>query len=165
MSRSNRISKKTEPARRLLREATSVERRLWERLRDGRLGGAEFRRQHPASHYVMDFYCPAVALAIEIDGGQRAETGKYDRQRDRWLTKHGVTILRFRSTDVIESIDGVVEYIAEKIGELGAAARPRPRRSTGLTPAPTLPPSGGGGAPPALRRRRTASGAPPGEAT
>jgi len=82
MSRFNRTPGKTQLARKLRRDGTDVERRLWHRLRNGQIGGAHFRRQHPAGRYILDFYCPALALAIELDGGQHAETETRDRERE-----------------------------------------------------------------------------------
>jgi very-short-patch-repair endonuclease len=158
MSRFSRTPGKTDFARKLRRDGTAVERRLWQRLRNGQLDNAQFRRQHPAGRYVLDFYCPALALAVELDGGQHAEAGTRDRERDKWLKQKGVTVLRFWNSDVVENVDGVLEVIAAKIGELSSAAAPsHPRWSAGRTPTPTLPLSGGGGALPALRRSGSAS--------
>jgi very-short-patch-repair endonuclease len=83
MSRFNRAPEKTAFARRLRRDGTDVERPLWQRLRNGQLGDAQFRRQHPAGRYVLDFYCPTLALAVELDGGQHAEAGARERERDQ----------------------------------------------------------------------------------
>jgi very-short-patch-repair endonuclease len=135
----NRTPGKTKIARRLRRDGTDVERRLWQHLRNGQLGDAQFRRQHPAGRYVLDFYCPALALAVELDGGQHAEAGTRDRERDRWLKQKGVTVLRFWNSDVTENLDGVLEVIAAKIGELSsAAALSRPRWRAGRGADPTL---------------------------
>jgi very-short-patch-repair endonuclease len=148
MPRSNRTPTKTKSARRLRRDGTDVERRLWQRSQNGQLGDAQFRRQHPAGRYVLDFFCPALALAVELDGGQHAHAGTRDRERDGWLKQKGVTVLRFWNSDVTENLDGVLEAIAAKISELrSAATRSRER----WTPTPTFPLSGGGSAPPELR--------------
>ncbi|MBX9843328.1 MAG: DUF559 domain-containing protein [Xanthobacteraceae bacterium] len=131
-NRFNRTPGKTEFARRLRRDGTDVERRLWQRLRNGQLDDARFRRQHPAGRYVLDFYCPALALAVELDGGQHAEAGTRDGERDKWLRQRGVTVLRFWNSDVTENLDGVLEVIAAKISELSvAAARSRSRWRAG----------------------------------
>jgi len=58
----------TNRARHLRREPTDVERKLWYRLRREQLSGLSFRRQHPIGPYVLDFYCPSIGLAIELDG-------------------------------------------------------------------------------------------------
>jgi very-short-patch-repair endonuclease len=68
---------------------------LWYRLRNAQIDGASFRRQHPAGNYILDFYCPALQLAIELDGGQHAAAASRDSARDEWLSQRGVTVLRF----------------------------------------------------------------------
>src|SRR5262245_54504204 len=124
----NRTTKKTTLARRLRRDVTGVERRLWQRLRNGQIGDAAFRRQHPAGRYVLDFYCAALGLAVELDGGQHAMTEARDRERDTWLKQRGVTVLRFWNSDVIENLDGVLEVIAAKVSELNQVSdRSHPR--------------------------------------
>jgi very-short-patch-repair endonuclease len=117
-SRFNRTKLKTEHARRLRVDATDVERRLWQRLRSAQIDGASFRRQHPVGRYILDFYCAALQLAIELDGGQHAQSVSQDRQRDEWLAQRGVTVLRFWNSDVTENLNGVLEVIALKVAEL-----------------------------------------------
>jgi very-short-patch-repair endonuclease len=128
MSRFNRTLGKTEFARRLRRDETDVERRMWHRLRNGQICNAHFRRQHPAGRYILDFYCPTLALAIELDGGQHTQNTVRDRERDEWLKQQGVTVLRFWNTDVVENLNGVLEVIAAKVSEMRLVpARSRPR--------------------------------------
>ena len=102
VSRFNRTHAKTGLAQRLRRDSTNVEMRLWQRLRRGQVEGYSFRRQHPVGPYVLDFYCPQLRLAIELDGGQHNEAvnAAKDRRRDQWLSDQGVTILRFWNVDV-----------------------------------------------------------------
>ena len=117
-SRFDRTAIKTERARRLRIDATNVERRLWQKLRSAQIDGASFRRQHPAGRYILDFYCAALQLAIELDGGQHAQATQQDRLRDEWLAQRGVTVLRFWNSDVTENLNGVLEVIALKVAEL-----------------------------------------------
>lgn len=114
VSRFNRSSVKTRIARRLRRDATDSERRLWNHLRSGQIGGHRLRRQHPAGPYVLDFYCRALRLAVELDGGQHAEPGQAaaDRVRDVWLVRHRVTVLRFWNSAVLQHPEGVLDEIA-----------------------------------------------------
>jgi very-short-patch-repair endonuclease len=77
-------------ARELRRSMSLPERLLWQALRE-RPGSLKFRRQHPLGRYVLDFYCPAARLVVEVDGqshgmGRRPEQ---DAVRDRWLTEQG----------------------------------------------------------------------------
>jgi very-short-patch-repair endonuclease len=145
--RFNRTAFKTAAARRLRRDSTDVEMRLWQNLRTRQLG-ADFRRQHPAGPFVLDFYCPSLRLAIELDGGQHAEAEHEakDQRRDRWLVERGVVVMRFWNSDITTNLDGVLEVIAAKVGELQAAGRTPTRRWRA-----DLPLSGGGG--PSSRRR------------
>src|SRR2546427_1937112 len=102
VSRFDRTPVKTQTARRLRQDSTVVERRLWYRLRNGQIDGHRFRRQHSAGPYVLDFYCPKLRLAIELDGGQHNFATEIGRDRR----------LRFWNSDVIENMTGVLEKIA-----------------------------------------------------
>ena len=127
-SRFNRTASKTVRARGLRQDATDVERRLWQKLRGAQIDGASFRRQHPAGRYILDFYCPALQLAVELDGGQHASAASRDQQRDQWLRERGVTMLRFWNSDVTENLSGVLEVIAAKISELKTQGSTAARR-------------------------------------
>jgi very-short-patch-repair endonuclease len=127
-ARFNRTPIKTVRARALRRDVTNVERRLWQKLRGAQIDGASFRRQHPAGNYILDFYCPALQLAIELDGGQHAQATSRDRQRDEWLRLHGVTVLRFWNSDITENLSGVLEVIALKVSELKSQVSTPTRR-------------------------------------
>jgi len=121
---------KTQKARGLRRDSTVVERRLWYRLRRVQIDGHRFRRQHPAGPYMLDFYCPELRLAIELDGGQHnfaAEIGR-DQRRDAWLAARGVVVLRFWNSDIIENMTGVLEKIAIVAGEIAAQDATRTTR-------------------------------------
>ncbi|PZQ27351.1 MAG: endonuclease domain-containing protein [Stenotrophomonas acidaminiphila] len=96
-------------AKRLRREMTDAERRLWKHLRAGRLEGFKFRRQHPVPPYVLDFCCVEVGLAIELDGSQHSEAR--DASRSRYLESQGWRIVRFWDNDVLNKTDAVVEAI------------------------------------------------------
>jgi very-short-patch-repair endonuclease len=93
-TRFNRTSLKTTFARRLRRNSTDVEMQLWQKLRNKQLG-VDFRRQHPAGKFILDFYCPALRLAIELDGGQHAESMavRRDELRRQWFAEREVTLL------------------------------------------------------------------------
>jgi very-short-patch-repair endonuclease len=110
-------------------------------LRISQIGDQSFRRQHPAGHYVLDFYCPSLRLAIELDGGQHAagRNASRDTRRDRWLQDPGVTVLRFWNNDVTLNLSGVLETIAAKIAALRAAGTTPTTRCRGAPP-----PFGGG---------------------
>jgi very-short-patch-repair endonuclease len=85
---------------------------LWLYLRQ-RPDGLKFRRQHPFGPYVVDFYCPAARLVVEVDGdshGMGANPSR-DRQRDAWLRERGLRVLRFGAGDVMKDTESVVTAI------------------------------------------------------
>ncbi|SME94207.1 Very-short-patch-repair endonuclease [Tistlia consotensis] len=102
-------------ARRLRRDATMVERRLWYRLRRGQLGAAKVRRQHPLGPFVVDFACLQAGLVVELDGGQHAGDVEADERRARYLQSEGFRVVRFWNHEVIENMEGVLTAIAEAL--------------------------------------------------
>jgi very-short-patch-repair endonuclease len=104
-------------ARRLRKNLTDAERKLWSQLRYQQLGGYRFRRQHPMRGYVVDFVCLSEKLVIEVDGGQHAEQTDADEERTRTLEKDGFRVLRFWNNEVLQNTDGVVEVIREALGK------------------------------------------------
>jgi very-short-patch-repair endonuclease len=115
---------------------TDAESRLWRALRRDQLNGLHFRRQHPVGAFTLDFYCPSLRLAVEVDGGQHAEQQKQaDDRRTRWLAEKGVVVVRYWNNDVLSNLEGVLSDLLTHAERLAQAA----------TPSPTLPPSGGGG--------------------
>jgi very-short-patch-repair endonuclease len=116
-------------ARRLRRELSLPEKLLWVRLR-----GAEvrFRRQHPMGPYVLDFYCPAAKLAIEVDGAAHdfGNRPKRDDLRAEWLKGHGIDVLRILAKDVLADpdaiADGLIRMCAKPLHHSPAASGPPP---------------------------------------
>jgi very-short-patch-repair endonuclease len=102
----------TPVARRLRRDSTDAEKRLWGRLRAGQLNGLVFRRQEPIGSYVVDFVCTCAKLVVEVDGGQHADNAN-DVERDAFLRDQGFRVLRVWNNDVMSNLDGVLQRIAE----------------------------------------------------
>jgi very-short-patch-repair endonuclease len=100
--------------RRLRRQATDAETKLWFALRDRRLGGFKFIRQEAIGPYIVDFVCREKKLVIEVDGGQHAENVR-DRVRDLALASSGYQILRFWNSDVLSNRDGVLSVILAEL--------------------------------------------------
>jgi very-short-patch-repair endonuclease len=98
-----------EMARGLRGRTTDVENELWYHLRAGRMNGVKFRRQHPIPPYVVDFYCDAFKLVIELDGSQHSEEA--DRLRTSFLESRGLTVLRFANHEVLQNKTAVLEAI------------------------------------------------------
>jgi len=103
-------------ARRLRREMTDAERRLWARLRKRQLVDCSFRRQFPLGRYIVDFVCLDKRTVIEVDGGQHVEQADYDSRRTAWLEQQGYRVLRFDNNVVLTETDAVVASIAEALG-------------------------------------------------
>lgn len=123
MPRFTRMKHHTERARKLRRNPTQAERLLWHRIRFEQLGIA-FRRQHPIAGFVVDFYAPAISLAVELDGGQHAVDTTREGFRTNFLLARGVAILRFWNTEVAENLDGVCEAIVAVASGLRAQTPP-----------------------------------------
>jgi primosomal protein N' (replication factor Y) len=102
-------------ARQLRRDMTDAERRLWSRLRDHRLEGWSFRRQHPIPPYVVDFACADARLIIEVDGGQHAGS-RGDARRDQVLNGLGWRVLRFWNNDVLVNTEAVLATVLAALG-------------------------------------------------
>jgi very-short-patch-repair endonuclease len=107
---------RTNKARRLRRNSTRAELRLWNNLRARALAGHKFVRQEPIGPYVVDFVCRERRLIIEVDGGQHSES-QGDKRRDRFLRERDYRVLRFWNNDVICNMTGVLEAIAAALDE------------------------------------------------
>ena len=112
-----------DPARKLERRhlrknSTAAERRLWSILRSRQMSGLKFLRQYGVGPYILDFYCPELRLAIEVDGGQHADIcgQQHDAHRDRYLKDLEIRVIRFWNSDVLQNIEGIGQKIKEDIG-------------------------------------------------
>jgi very-short-patch-repair endonuclease len=123
MQRSKRnivIGQRVDPikARRsqVLREQmTEEEATLWQYLRANRLGGAHFRRQQVIDGFIVDFYCHAAGLVIEVDGNGHDEQVVYDAERDRILQARGLQVLRISNAEVRDHLNGVLQMISSHL--------------------------------------------------
>ncbi len=109
-------------AKRMRREPTEAEAKLWSMLRGARLGGLKFKRQEQLGDYIVDFVCFGSRLVVEADGSQHAESAG-DVVRDAWLQGQGFRVLRFWNNDVLGNPEGVALAI------LDAAKPPLPNPS------------------------------------
>ena len=91
---------KVRRAKELRKTMTPEERILWDQLRDNRLNGLHFRRQQVIDGFIVDFYCHALGLVIEVDGGIHRGQTEYDAARDQILLERGLQILRVQNTEV-----------------------------------------------------------------
>ena len=106
-------------ARELRQNQTSAEAFLWDLLRDRKLLGFKFRRQHQFGDYVADFYCRAAQLVIECDGFPHHgnERWHHDQNRDAYLISHGLRVVRFKNEEVLIETDRVLSDIAARLTE------------------------------------------------
>ena len=103
-------------ARELRQEMTGAETCLWKELRNSKLGGNKFRRQHPINIYIADFYCHKKRIVVEVDGGihKRRENREYDENRTTDLERFGIQVLRFTNEEVLVQTEKVLYKIKEE---------------------------------------------------
>jgi very-short-patch-repair endonuclease len=99
-------------ARALRRDATPVERRLWQGLRRHQLRSLKFRRQVPLGPYIADFYCASAKLVIEVDGISHIDS-RGDAVRDAWMARRGIRVVRVANRDVLTNLEGTLIAIGE----------------------------------------------------
>ena len=100
-------------ARSLRVKMTDAEQLLWQRVRRKQIGGVQFYRQKPLLSYVVDFYCPAAKLVVELDGSQHFEQEHQskDRLRDEALVRLGLQVLRFDNRQILLETEAVLAVI------------------------------------------------------
>ena len=123
-------STKVQLARELRRRATAAEAALWQYLRRKALGGWRFRRQHVVAGFIADFYCPALELAIEVDGAAHDGRSDEDEVRQEALERLGVAVLRFTNDEVLGDPDAVCSRILSLSRKL-ACRIPPPKPGAG----------------------------------
>ena len=113
---SPKLWRKLKPlARQMRHEPTSAENRLWHYLRNRKIAGAKFRRQHAIDRFIVDFICLDKHLVVEVDGTVHHYTPEEDGIRQEFLESRGLRMLRFTNTEVFRELDGVLEIIQEAI--------------------------------------------------
>jgi very-short-patch-repair endonuclease len=100
-----------EAARKLRKNLTPAESRLWEFLRNKQLEGLRFRCQHPVGRFILDFYCPSCKLVVEIDGEVHQFQEDYDEARTEKLNQYGYKVLRFTNEQVMNHLSEVLAEI------------------------------------------------------
>ena len=105
-------------AKKLRRNQTPAEERLWKILRSHKLDGLKFRRQHPLSWFIADFYCHELKLIIELDGGihELEEVKAYDIKREKKLRSLGLTVIRFKNEQVYTEPEVILNAVLELRG-------------------------------------------------
>ena len=94
---------------------TPSENRLWQRLRNRKLNGLKFRRQHVIGRFIVDFYCAKARLVVELDGPVHEYTAEQDAIRQDFLEEQGLGVLQFTNAQIGESLDEAVRKITEML--------------------------------------------------
>jgi very-short-patch-repair endonuclease len=110
-------------ARDLRKNQTGAEAILWEKIRNRKLAGKKFLRQHPIvfrwnrrkRFLFADFYCAEAHLVIELDGGIHHKQKDYDDARDQAMKVLGLTVMRFSNNEIENDIRGVLEGVKSKL--------------------------------------------------
>jgi len=98
-------------ARNLRKNTTEAEAILWNEIRNKKIKGYKFRRQHPLSNYIADFYCHEARLVIEVDGEIHEYSKEYDECRSSMLNEYGITIIRFSNNEIFNDLNSVISRI------------------------------------------------------
>jgi len=114
--------------RRLRREATDAERKLWALIRNGQLAGLKFRRQHEYGPYILDFFCALHRLALEADGSQHFDPAgiQADERLAAYLGSRGVRVLRFTNLEILHESESAIDRIQQALEETPSPS-PSPR--------------------------------------
>ena len=103
--------------RELRRNQTNAEMALWAKVRNKQFFGMRFFRQYSIGPYILDFYCPTVKLAVELDGGQhnQSDNREYDAGRSEYLKAQGIDVMRFWDNEVLLDVQNVLSKLALKV--------------------------------------------------
>jgi very-short-patch-repair endonuclease len=103
----------------LRNNGTSAEAFLWNYLKGKQLKGRKFRRQFSVGNYILDFYCPAEKLCIELDGADHFTSAgyEYDEERTAYLNHLGITVIRFENKTVFDATENVLETVVSYFKE------------------------------------------------
>ncbi len=113
-----------ERARLLRRDATEAETRLWQHLRNRRLGNHKFRRQVWIGPFIADFLCMDAMLVVEVDGSQHIGDVAYDADRNAYLANKGYRVIRVWNNDVMQRMDDVLAAILSALGSVPSPSHP-----------------------------------------
>lgn len=107
-----------ENARKLRKELTPAERKLWAHLSNRKLKGVKFRKQHAIGNYVPDFCAIKERLIIELDGSQHLEQQEYDEDRTKYFESLGYRVIRFWNNQIMNDMNGVILAVTFAIEEI-----------------------------------------------
>jgi very-short-patch-repair endonuclease len=93
---------------------------LWTHLNNRQLHGYRFLRQYGIASYVLDFYCPKLRLAVEVDGKNHleAKTKSFDEKRQMEIETLGIVFLRIKNELILNNVNNVVDMIERRIQDI-----------------------------------------------
>lgn len=97
----------------LRKNQTKTENILWQRIRSRQINSLKFYRQYSIGPYILDFFCPQVRLAIELDGEQHKEAVEYDQERELFLKDKDIYTIRFWNDEVLNHTEETLKIIEE----------------------------------------------------
>lgn len=99
----------------LRKNQTEAENVLWQKIRGRKVNNLKFHRQYSVGPYILDFFCPEIRLAIELDGEQHKDQKEYDKERDLFLKDKDINVVRFWNHEVLGGIGKILEIIEENV--------------------------------------------------
>ena len=98
---------------------TPAEATIWKYIKNKRICNAQWRRQFSIGKYILDFYCPAAKLAIELDGNghYKIEGDRYDYERENFISRKGIKIIRYENCEVWNSLELIIERIEKETAQ------------------------------------------------
>ena len=115
MTRVFNRTKDLEKRRKLRNNMTKAEKVLWEELRKRQIDGHKFRRQFSVAGFIVDFYCPELKLAVEVDGSSHDDNQEYDAERTDVLNRYGIDVVRYRNAEVFGNIVGGLDDLLVQV--------------------------------------------------
>lgn len=97
---------------------TEAEKILWQELRGRKLEKCKFWRQYSVGPYILDFYCPQIRLAIEVDGSQHAKAIEYDEEREKYMVDLDIKTIRYSNKDIMNKLEAVIKQIRNHINHI-----------------------------------------------
>ena len=111
--------KLTNLARENRKNPTAAESKMWnEVLRMRHFADYKFSRQKPIADFIVDFYCSALHLVIEIDGDSHAEAVEYDAARTAALNARGIAVVRYANDEALKNLPGVYDDLMRRVASL-----------------------------------------------
>lgn len=110
----------TKTRRALRKNMPKAEIILWSYLKGKQISGLKFRRQYSIGNDTVDFYCPSIRLAIEIDGESHLYQKQQikDQEKEKMLANSGIKLVRYLNTEIYDNIEGVIEDLYKQIDNM-----------------------------------------------